>query len=138
MPDPITLTVQKEISRIVREWPHKNELTWKNICLASEFVLGYVPTRQALSNKPIVLAAYRARKSEIHSDLNSLAKISIPKSMPAAIDKILRLTEENEALKAQLSEMAEMANLIIHNAINMHNLTPSKLMAPLPTINRKE
>ncbi|UVM59094.1 hypothetical protein [Pseudomonas sp. B21-010] len=138
MPDVITLTIQKQIAKMIREWPQKESLTWKGICSASQFVLGYEPTRQALANKPMIVSAYKTKKDEVQSHINSLATIAVPKSLPAAIEQILRLTEENKLLEAQLSEMAEMANLIIHNAINMHGLSPSKLMAPLPTINRKE
>ncbi|MNF06098.1 hypothetical protein D3C80_2059750 [compost metagenome] len=47
--------------------------------------------------------------------------------------KIIRLQAENDALKAELSRMAEMANRLIYNA-TLSGLSRERLMAPLPSI----
>lgn len=136
MPDAITMAIQKKIAKCIQQWPEKEKLSWENICLASEQFLGYEPTRQALANKPIITTAYKTRKKEIKAHREKLITVAIPKSMASAIDQIIRLTEENETLRAQLTEMAEVANRFIHNA-SIGGLSRAKLMSPLPQISRK-
>jgi hypothetical protein len=137
MASPITNKQLKQIAETIREWPPKDKLTWEEICKASALFVGYQPTRQALANKPILINAYKSKKNEIKAELDALSGIPRPKSIPAAMDQILKLKQENKSLKKELTMMAETAQRFIHNA-SLHGLTRAQLMKPLPNINRKE
>jgi hypothetical protein len=135
MARPITNGQLKKVAAMVRDWPSSSKLTWDAICKDSAIIIGYVPTRQALSGKPLLANAYKTRKMEIKAKSDALSAVPKPKSMPAAMEKILRLSQENERLKQELSLMAETAQRFIHNA-SLHGLTRPQLMKPLPKINR--
>lgn len=137
MPSPITNNQIKKISQMIREWPTNSKLTWDSICKESKVIVGYAPTRQALSGKPLLANAYKTRKSEIKAKLEAMTEVPRPKSMAAAMERILSLTQENERLKKELSLMAETAQRFIHNA-SLHGLTNSQLMKPLPMTNRHD
>lgn len=127
----------KRIAEMIREWPIKDKLTWEAICDASEVIVSYRPTRQALANKPLLVNAYKTRKAEIKAKQDALSGVARPKSIPAAMEQILKLRQENERLKKELGLMAETAQRFIHNA-SLHGLTRAQLMKPLPDIDRKE
>lgn len=137
MSSPITHKNLQRIAGLIRDWPTSEKLTWDAICSASEVIIGYVPTRQALAKKAMLTNAYKARKAELKAKMNALADVAIPKSMPAAVEQIARLKQENERLKKELSLMAETAQRFIHNA-SLHGLTPVQLMKPLPQQDRSE
>lgn len=106
----------KRISEIIREWPAKENVTWSLICAAAELELGWVPTRQALSNKPMLSNAYKTRKTAERDRYNALSYVSVPKSMPDAIEQILGLNKRILALESELLSMNEIAALFIMNA----------------------
>lgn len=137
MASPITNKQIKKIAEMIREWSYKDKFTWEAICDASELFVGYRPTRQAFANKPVLVNSYKTRKNEIKAKVNELSDVPRPKSMPAAMDQILKLKQENERLKKELSLMSETAQRFIHNA-SLHGLSRSQLMQPLQNINRKE
>ncbi|HEH9397840.1 hypothetical protein [Aeromonas tecta] len=137
MPSPITAKHLHHIVDIIRDWPKDESLTWDNICNASEVVIGYKPTRQALSKKAILTNAYKTKKGELKAKRLAVAGVPTPKSMPAAIEQISRLKQENIQLRQELTRMAETAQRFIHNA-SLHGLTPAHLMKQLPKQNRKE
>lgn len=131
----ITQQHLQRITEIIREWPIEKKLTWNNICEASEFELGYIPTRQTLFNKAILVNAYRIRKNEIRSKITH-SEISVPKSMAAALEQIVKLTHENDQLKAEINQMAMVAQRLIHNA-SLHGLSYAKLMEPLSKVDHR-
>lgn len=135
MASPITSQQLKRISEIIREWPSNDKLTWDAICHASELIIGYVPTRQALAKKPMLTNAYRTRKTEIKAKFEALSDVPRPKSIPAAMEQLLKLKQENERLKQELNLMAETAQRFIHNA-SLYGLSREKLMRPLPKLSR--
>lgn len=135
MSSPITNKQLNQLSDVIREWPIEEKITWDTICVAAEFILGYIPTRQALASKQIIVNAYKTRKAEIKSKYDALASISTPKSMPAAVEQIIKLKKEKESLKAELQLMAETAQRFIHNA-SLHGLTREQLMQPLSKLTR--
>lgn len=137
MSSPITSKNLERITETIREWPMDEKLTWDAICKASEFELGYTPTRQALANKSTLVHAYKTRKTEIKRRHNNLASVPTPKSMAAAVDQIIKLREENEQLKAEINNMAQVAQRLIHNA-SLHGLSRAQLMAKLPKIDRQK
>ncbi|MBD9609813.1 hypothetical protein [Pseudomonas sp. PDM08] len=125
------------IANMVRAWPETEKLSWDKICISAKLVLDFVPTRQALANKAIITNAYRTKKKELRARSKNLNSIPTPKSMNAAIETIIRLKKENELLTSELSAMAEIAQLFIHNAYVLHGMTKAQLMKPLLKINRK-
>lgn len=137
MSSPITKKQLEFIAATIREWPANEKLTWDSICSAAELELGYIPTRQALAKKTILVNAYKTRKSEIKSRNSALASVPVPKSMAAAIDQILKLKLETAQLKAELNSMAQVAQRLIHNA-SLHGLSKAQLMEKLPRIDRKK
>ncbi|MNL60403.1 hypothetical protein D3C87_1842080 [compost metagenome] len=98
--------------------------------------MGFVPTRQALAGKALVVNAYKVRKAEITSDRDRTASMPLPKSLTAAAEQILRLQDENKRLKNELQLMAETAQIFIHNAA-LNGLTRDKLMNPIPKPDRR-
>ncbi|MNZ54288.1 hypothetical protein D3C78_721860 [compost metagenome] len=137
MPSLIPSDKIKLIAKAVSEWPDNESLTWDKICNHAQFELGYVPTRQALSSKPILKAAYKLKKSEIKSKADRALSRPKPKSLNSASDQIYRLKEENQALKDQLVKMNEMAMIMIKNAYE-HGLTKDQLFARLSRTNRSK
>ncbi len=65
MPSPITDKHLQHIAALIRNWPANESITWDAICDASEMIIGYKPTRQALSKKPILTNAYKTKKAEL-------------------------------------------------------------------------
>ena len=133
----ITQTQLIAIANMVRAWPDTEKLSWDKICISSKLVLDFVPTRQALANKAIITSAYKTKKKDIRTRSTHLSSAPTPKSMNAAIETIIRMKKENELLKSELSAMAEIAQLFIHNAYVLHGMTKAQLMQPLLKINRK-
>lgn len=136
MPSAFTAKELKAITVIIREWSLYEKLTWGAICIASESVLGFVPTRQAFVGKTLVINAYKIKKAEINSKKSHMASIPLPKSLTSAAEQIARLQEENKRLKAELQLMAETAQIFIHNAA-LNGLTRDKLIKPIPKPDRK-
>lgn len=136
----IAITQQQliAIANIIRNWPNSEKLTWDNICLNAKIELDFIPTRQALANKAIIVNTYKAKKRELKARTNTLSSIATPKSMNAAIETIIRLKKENELLKTELAAMAEVAQLFIHNAYLLHGMTKAQLMKPFLKISRKD
>lgn len=126
------------IANIIRDWPNTKKLTWDSICSYAKIELDFIPTRQALANKAIIVNAYKAKKKELKVRANTLGSIPTPKSMNAAIETIIRLRKENELLKSELSAMAEVAQLFIHNAYILHGMSKAQLMKPILKISRKD
>lgn len=131
MPKAITQTELNKIAKMIREWPQEDAFKWDNICAGSKSVLGYIPTRQALSAKPLLKNAYTVKKAQRKVALDKFKGVPKPQSMLDAMKKIARLQQENDALRAELAQMAEVANRFIYNA-SIAGLSRGKLMAPLP------
>lgn len=131
MPKAITQTQLNKIARMIREWPQEDALNWENICTGAKSVLGFKPTRQALSAKPMLKNAYTVKKAQLKEAVNTFKDVPRPQSILDAMKKIERLQQENDALRAELNKMAEVAQRFIYNA-SIAGLTNEKLMAPLP------
>ncbi|MEG3081188.1 hypothetical protein R3F64_15080 [Halomonas sp. 5021] len=102
---------------------------------ASKIILGYVPTRQALSGKLILKNAYQIKKKQRKDAIAKDEGVPRPQSMLDAMKKIARLEQENEALRAELGKMAEVAQRFIYNA-SIAGLSQQRLMEPLPRVRR--
>lgn len=135
MPKTITTSQLNKIAKMIRDWPEKEPFNWINICIASKSILGYAPTRQALSGKLVLKNAYKIKKIQKKNEIAKITDIPRPKSMLDAINKIARLQQENDTLRAELGKMAEVAQRIIYNA-SIAGLSHQKLMEPLPKTRR--
>lgn len=135
MPKTITDQNDKMIVQMIRNWPSDLTLDWNAICIGAQGILGWdnPPTRQALNKKVSIKIAYKAKKAQLKFEKQKLQNIPKPRSTQDAMKKIIRLQEENEALKAELNKMAEIANILIYNA-TLAGLKKSQLMAPLPKL----
>ncbi|WP_080623460.1 hypothetical protein [Stutzerimonas stutzeri] len=135
MPKIISDKNERQIAQLVRNWPTDHSLNWNSICLGAQEILGWgaPPTRQALNKKLLIKSAYKAKKGQLKSVETKLDGMSKPRSTLDAMKKISRLQAENDALKAQPSTMAELANRLIYNA-SIAGLSRERLMTPLPTV----
>jgi len=124
-----------KMAKMIRGWPEQEAFNWNNICAASKSILGYEPTRQALSKKPLLKNAYLVKKKELRDAAAQIEDIPRPQSMLDAMNKIARLQKENDALRAELAKMSEIANRFIYNA-GIAGITHQRLMEPLPKIRR--
>ncbi|WKD30224.1 hypothetical protein NDQ72_09870 [Halomonas sp. KG2] len=131
----ITTLQLNKMAKMIRDWPEKEEFNWNNICIVSKSILGYVPTRQALSGKLVLKNAYQIKKKQRRDAIAKVEGILRPKSMLDAMDKIARLQQENDALRAELGNMAEVAQRFIYNA-SIAGLSQQRLMEPLPKARR--
>lgn len=116
---------------MLRTWPKNEPFKWESICKGAQSILGYEPTRQALHKKPALVNAYEVKKKFLRSEADRLSKVTRPRTTLDAMERIAKLQEENEQLKAEVQRMAEIANRFIHNA-TLWGLSRDKLMAPLP------
>jgi len=127
----ITESDVRSIADMIRDWPKSEPLNWDSICKGSKSIIGYEPTRQALYKKTAVVNAYQVKKKKLRSEIDKLSKVARPRSTLDAMERIARLQEENDQLRAENQKMAEIANRFIHNA-SMKGLTRAQLMIPLP------
>lgn len=135
MPKIISEQHERKIAQMIRHWPVESRLDWNSVCVGAQGILGWcnAPTRQALDKKLVIKVAYKAKKEQLRSEKLNLNGFKKPRSTLDAMKKISRLQEENDALKAELTKMAEVANRLIHNA-TLAGLSQERLMAPLLSI----
>lgn len=131
----ITNIQLSKLAKMIRDWPDKEAITWENICTASRSIIGYKPSRQALSAKIILKNAYHTKKKQRKDAAATAADIRCPQSMLDAINKITRLQQENHALRVELEKMAEVAQRFIYNA-SIAGISQQRLMMPLPKVRR--
>ena len=123
------------MAKMIRGWPDQERFNWNNICAASKSILGYEPTRQALSKKPLLKNAYLVKKKDLRDAAANIEDVPRPQSMLDAMNKIARLQKENDALRGDLTKMAEVAQRFIYNA-GIAGIYQQRLMEPLPKIRR--
>ncbi len=127
----ITQTELNKIAKMIREWSDEDKFNWENICLGSKNIIGYIPTRQALSGKPILKHAYLIKRKNKKTALEQFENIPRPQSIVSAMKKIGTLQAENNALRLEIAVMSELANIFIYNA-SIKGLSYESLTAPLP------
>jgi|SRR5471030_1893586 len=131
MPRTITEKDVRLMVEMIRAWPQSEPFKWESICKGAASILGYEPSRQALHKKPALVNAYEVKKKYLRSESEKLRKITRPRTTLDAMARIAKLQEENDQLKAEVQNMAEIANRFIYNA-TLWGLSRDKLMAPLP------
>lgn len=129
----ITDSQLNRMAKMIRDWPTVEAFNWNNICIASKSILGYTPTRQALSKKPILKNAYLVKKNQLRDAVAKIIEVPRPQSILDAMNKIARLQQENEALRDELGKMAEIAQRFIYNA-GIAGISQQRLMEQLPKI----
>ncbi len=132
MPRAITEKDVRLVVEMIRDWPQNEPFKWASICRGAATILGYEPSRQALHKKPALVNAYAVRKKYLRSEADKLSKITRPRTTLDAMATIVKLQEEIDQLKAEVQNMAEIANRFIYNA-TLWGLSRDKLMAPLPS-----
>lgn len=130
MPRAITDEDVRLMVEMIRNWPKGEPFKWVSICKGSKSILGYEPTRQGLHKKPALVNAYKVKKKQLHSEVDMLKKVTRPRTTLEAMERIAKLQEENDQLKAEISQMAEIAQRFIYNA-SVHGLKREQLMKPL-------
>lgn len=135
MPKVITEQHERKTVQMIRNWPIEHTLTWDAVCIGAQSILGWAkpPTRQALDKKIAIKVAYKTKREQLKLEKRQLQNIPKPRSTFDAIKKIDRLQRENDALRSELSKMAEMANRLIYNS-TLAGISRERLMLPLPTI----
>jgi hypothetical protein len=128
----ITSTELRKICIEINNWPVKASFGWNEICQKSENILGYRPSRQALSNKPIIKKSYRDKSREFRALARKLGGLKSESKLSSAIRNDVLLAE-NKALLDQLSAQAELMNRMIYNATRL-GIKKDQLLAALPKL----
>lgn len=123
----------RDIQRVVEMldgW--RGKLTWQRLSSACKQVIGTSPARQTLYRCTRVAQAFeqaRARPKDEQKPAKSLPTVQ------TALDRIARLTAENERLQMENSRLLEQFVVWQYNA-HVRGLTSAQLNAPLPAIDR--
>ncbi len=133
MPAPIPDKIIKKIAKDIRSWPADIKLTWDAICQAAKLHLDYIPTRQSLSTKSILVFEYKAKKEELIAKTQKAP--NRPKNMTVAMQKIQALEKSVASLEYQNSMLHDMLHRMIYNSAQ-HKISKEELMKALPTPNR--
>lgn len=137
MPKVITDQQTRAICRMIHDWDsQQHKLDWNTICLGAQEILNWQtpPTRQALNKKPTIKLAYQAKKDVIRREQERVTNLPRPKTIKEGAERIQRLEQEIEELKAFNSKMAEAFNRVVYNACNsIKDLKLADLMKPMPT-----
>lgn len=115
---------------IVDVWEGK--LSWDALCDAAVPLIGGRPTRQTLSSHGQVKAAFVHKKEQ---QKNGFVASKRPASLSIAEQRIKRLENENDRLRAESSRLLEQFLRWQYNAYK-HGMSKDKLDAPLPDIDR--
>ncbi len=99
----LTPTDIQAIVDIIRNWS-TGKLTWNGICNAAAPVIGSKTTRQTFVTYTPITEAYSAKKSgvKVHR-----SRVAMPGSLAMAAQRIARLQNENDELKATNAALLE-------------------------------
>jgi hypothetical protein len=123
----------RDIERVVGlldGWQDK--LSWEALSSACLPVIGTVPARQTLHRFERIREAFKATKERLK---NGPAEINAPPSMRVAMQRIARLTIENERLNQENSRLLEQFVVWQYNAY-IRGLSDIDLNRALPAIDR--
>ncbi|MDT4834792.1 hypothetical protein FQZ97_684420 [compost metagenome] len=115
---------------LIDSWEGK--LTWELLCDAALPLIGTRPTRQTLSSHAQIKAAFGHKKEQQKTGFVSSKR---PPSLRIAEQRIRRLENENDRLKAENSELLVRFTKWQYNAYK-HGVSKEKLDADLPKIDR--
>lgn len=120
------------IINIINGWKGR-KLTWDGICEASEAVVGKKPTRQSLCCNDSIKEAYAAKKKGV---MIRGPRISLPSNLNVAAERINKLQNEIDSLKAKNNALLEQFVRWQYNAYK-YGLTKHQLNQPLSRIDRE-
>lgn len=123
----------EDVQRIVERldgWTGK--LTWDRLCRDCYRVIGWEPSRQALSSYSRIQQAYKLAKERVKQERDSTPK---PPDLETAQKRIERLEAENQRLKAENQQLLAQFVRWQYNATK-YGLSKSHLDESLPTIDR--
>lgn len=119
------------VVKILDGWTGK--LTWEALIDAIQIRIGCRYTRQALDRHERIKRAYTVRKNTLRhgTEIPEVRSVELQK----ALQRIERLTAENERLKAENSALLEQFARWAYNA-HTKGLDEAILNRPLPAVNR--
>lgn len=110
----------------------EGKLGWDALCDVAAPLIGGRPSRQTLSAHDPVKVAFGHKKQQQKTGVVAGKR---PASLGIAEQRIKRLENENDRLRADSSRLLEQFLRWQYNAYK-HGLSKDKLDAPLPTIDR--
>lgn len=123
----------KDISTIINLIDSAQEkLTWDGLCDSAEPLIGTRPTRQTLNAHERIKTAFSLKKEQLKGGFQTSKR---PASLAIAEQRIKRLESENDRLKRENGLLLQRFVTWQYNAYK-HGMTPAKLDAPLPAIDR--
>lgn len=123
----------RDIQRVVElldGW--RGKLTWEGLSSACKPVIGTAPARQTLYRCTRITQAYKHARTRLKEE--PARTKSVP-TLQTALDRIARLTAENERLQMENSRLLEQFVVWQYNA-HVRGLTSAQLNSPLPAIDR--
>lgn len=121
----------QDIERIVRLLDGWNKaLTWEALCAACRPAVGKDPSRQTLFRSIRIREAYKASKER---QRQAPQERKAPGTLKIAIDRIARLTAENERLERENRRLLEQFVIWQYNA-HVRGMSQVELNRPLPPV----
>lgn len=121
------------IVNLIRDWP-KESIAWREVCERAKSVLGYMPSRQGLSQHEAILIAFQARKRKLK--VQPQKSSPTPSSLAIAAQRIARLQAENNELELQIKQFRHRFRVWQYNA-HARNMTEADLDRPLPILDKE-
>jgi hypothetical protein len=108
----------------------RDKLSWELLSKACLPVIGTEPARQTLYRYPRIVDAFKATKERLRL---APTEVSVPPSMRVAIQRIARLTIENDRFKRENDKLLEQFVVWQYNA-SIKGLSDLDLNNALPAI----
>lgn len=120
------------VVELIRGWP-EGKLTWPEICVAAEPLVGKLPTRQSLSAHAPIVDAYKTKKKGLK---NTAPRKPRPASLNVAAARLAKLEAELGELKEKNRCYKQLFTVWQYNSYK-YGLTERQLNQPLPKIDRE-
>ena len=121
------------IIEMIRSWP-TGTIAWAKVCKKAEAVLGFIPSRQGLSQHDAILTAFQARKEGLR--VAPQVGRPMPSSLAVASERIARLNAQIAELNLENRRLLDKFITWQYNA-HSRNMTQADLDTPLPQIDRE-
>lgn len=119
------------ICEVIDAWSGK--LTWEKLTATVEVRLGRRYTRQTLCSHKRISSAFKQRKGDAATTKPDQGET--PMEIKVLLDKIERLTHENQRLSMENEQLLGQFARWLNNAAN-RGISPEQLNNPLPPIDR--
>ncbi|WP_319470115.1 hypothetical protein [uncultured Pseudodesulfovibrio sp.] len=118
---------------LIEKWEGK--LSWPLLVNAVFLVIGSKYSRQTLSSKAKIQAAFDERKQQLKTG-SKAPKYYTTREVDLALQQLERLKLENKALKKERDTLLGQISIWSYNAA-IKGLSERELNAPIPSANRK-